>query len=116
MAETAPARTITLLNIGEGDHNFEVPRRHPDGKPQRGPSRVEDRGDGRTRTIPGAPQLDYYRLPPRHEGGMPSKLSLTQAEFDRLAKDEKMGPLLRDLITGERPEVMLNGAQLPAAA
>ena len=120
MAEpTSAERTVKILNLGEGSHTFEVPRLGPDGKIARGPSRTEDRGEGRSRSIPGEPKVDMYHLAPRAEpeaGGAPSQLHLTPAEFDRLAKDTKMGPLLRDLVAGERPEVMLIGAQLPAAA
>lgn len=118
MADTTE-RPIKILNLGEGNHTFEIPRLGPDGKLVRGPSRTEDRGDGRARSIPGEPKVDFYHLAPRAEpeaGGAPSQLSLSQAEFDRLAKDANMGPLLRDLVSGARPEVMIIGAQLPAAA
>ena len=115
MADTTE-RTVKLLNLHEGDHTFEVPRLDDKGKAVRGPSRTEDRGDGRPSIVLGEPKVDMYHLAPRGDGGVPSQLHLTPSEFKRLAEDAKMGPLLRDLVLGASPEVMLIGAQLPAAA
>lgn len=108
-------RPITLLHSGEEDHVFEVPRRDPKGAVLREGDRI-DRSSGRPVKVLGNVIVDRYRIPPRDDFGAPSRLTLSEAEFASLIGDPSAGPIVRQLITGERPTVHLIGAVLPELA
>lgn len=105
-------RTIRLINFGEADHSFELPKLGADGKPLRGPSRVEQR-DGRDIVIPGKELMEYVRLGPasnRVDGGISPEVKLTAAEFARIKSSPGQAAVLAELVN--KGEVSLFGASI----
>lgn len=111
-AAPVPTGPVRLINFGEGDHTFELPKLGPDGKPLRGPATMAVR-DGAPVATPGKPLVDYIRLGSasnRQDGGVSPELNLTGPAFERLIAAPSQRAVLAELVNSG--EVSLFGASL----